>query len=143
VQLARLGRTKVPQNGQLGYLFISFINHLGSPSRELVAVTVGKSGKNANWQVRIHPSCKDNREIKKVMLRRPDVPLGDVMVEVAKFYGPKRRLIAAQLDLNGHRQSWTNSNLSCEDPGRIFGEIELERLFQEIAAFHRGVDVWI
>jgi hypothetical protein len=149
VQLKRLGRVKKPvRDGQLGYLFISFLDSSGRPSRKLVAVTVQDcriramhdGSSKAKWKVMVHmkplPKTCWNiptaNEVKKVQLRTSAVPLENVMAELAKFELDKK-LIAAQMDLDGHRASWINPELSSEEPGFL----------QEIAAFRKGFDVWL
>lgn len=121
LELKRLGHVHKPiHKGQLGSLFLSFINNRGSPSRELVAVTTGRPGKNSHWQVRVHEKpfeirfcrpCRSVREIRKIELRTPTIPLEQIMLEVMSFYGSGRRLIGGQLDLDGRRECWINPEL--------------------------------
>lgn len=97
------------------------------------------------------------------------------MPKVVSFYGPKRRVVGAQLDLDGRRECWINPGIlddedfqglvqaqeqlhnGCSPKMKGFCEKlvkmycfslgvswqEPERLFQEIAAFKKGFDVWL
>jgi hypothetical protein len=72
------------------------------------------------------------------------VPLEEVMLETVRFYGPKRKVLAAQLDLNGRRECWTNKKLIMFytfDMDHL--GVEPERLFHEIGNFKKGFDVWV
>jgi hypothetical protein len=171
----------------LGTLFLSFVSDTLGSSRKLVPVTSGKPGKSAKWRVKVHTKPvqlakgylttwkQTKQEIRKIELYRPDIPIEETMSNIISFYEPKRRLIAAQLDLNGHRQSWINPGLLADEDfqGLVQAQEQLHNgcspkqkafyqkltklylvdlglspeepdlVFQEIAAFRKGVNVWV